>query len=415
MVKIDFYKDFSEKEFINDEYFQNWVLKPGSEGANSFWNNFIESYPEKKVKVEKAKAALKEIPFGKELFEEDLSDEKIITSFQRLSNILGLKGNEIKNSPVIYFSRKWWMAAASMIILLGVGIYFNFFIDKQQPVEIATSLLNDVPAPKGNKAIITLSDGRQVSIDSLASGQLAINNNILITKNSKGEIIYSGKDNLGLMAYNTLYNPRGSKVQTITLADGTRVWLNAASTLRYPVTFSGTDRSVELNGEGYFEVAHNVQKPFHVSVNDMDVKVLGTHFNVNAYDDETEIKTSLLEGSVAISRGSKSLMIKPGEQAVVAGLKNSNQQQIFIRTIDTDDVIAWKNGFFAFRHSDLNEIIKQVSRWYDVEVDSKGNIKKQEFTGKIDRSLGLSDVLKILERTGVRFKIEEGRRMTILN
>ena len=320
-----------------------------------------------------------------------------------------------KPAPVKTINRKWWMVAASIIILLGVGIYFNFFNDKQQAVELAKSLPIEVEAPKGNKAIITLSDGRQVSIDSFTSGKIAIHNNMVITKNSNGEIVYSGKENEEAIAYNTLYNPRGSKVQTITLADGTRVWLNAASSLRYPVAFSGKERTVELNGEGYFEVAPNAQKPFHVAVNDMDVEVLGTHFNINAYEDEKQIKTSLLEGSVKVNSGSKSIMIKPGEQAALANSKNNADGDITINTLIGDDVIAWKNGFFAFRHSDLNEILKQLSRWYDIDVDYKGNNKKQEFTGKIDRSLGLSDVLKILDRTGVRFKIEEGKRLTILN
>ena len=320
-----------------------------------------------------------------------------------------------KRAPIKLINTKWWMAAASIIILLGVGIYFTFFNEMQAPVELAKSLPIDIEAPKANKAIITLSNGQQILVDSISNGQVTTHDNMLITKNSKGEIIYSGKDNNGAIAYNTLYNPRGSKVQTITLADGTRVWLNAASSLRYPVAFSGKERTVELSGEGYFEVAHNAQKPFHVAVNNVNVQVLGTHFNVNAYEDELEIKTTLLEGSVKINSADKSAIIKPGEQAVVSSLKNKLKEGISIRATDVEDVVAWKNGFFAFRHSDLNEILKQLSRWYDIEVVYNGKIEKQEFTGKLDRSLVLSDVLKILDRTGVRFKIEEGKKLVILN
>ncbi len=320
---------------------------------------------------------------------------------------------EKQEAPVKRMNSKWWLAAASIIILLGVGSYFIFFNNAQPDNNMAKTLPTiptDVAAPKANKAIITLSNGQQVPIDSLSSGQLAMQGNMLITKNSNGEIIYSGgSDNNGAMAYNTLYNPRGSKVQTITLADGTQVWLNTESSLRYPVAFSGKERKVEITGEAYFEVAHNAQMPFYVTSNDVSVKVLGTHFNVNAYEDENLLKVTLLEGLVNVSKGSSALKLTPGQQAEIGTTINLNKD------CNTEDVMAWKNGFFAFRHADLNAILKQVSRWYAIDVDYKGSNNNQEFSGKIDRNLGLSEVLRILERTGVHFKIEGGKRLTILN
>lgn len=319
---------------------------------------------------------------------------------------------EKQAAPVKHMNNKWWLAAASIIILLGVGSYFIFFNNAQPNNNMAKTLPaipKDIEAPKQNRAVITLSNGQQVSIDSLTSGQLAMQGNMLITKNSNGEIIYSGTENNGAMAYNTLFNPRGSKVQTITLADGTQVWLNAESSLRYPVAFSGKDRKVEITGEAYFEVAHNAQMPFYVASNDVSVKVLGTHFNVNAYEDESLLKITLLEGLVNVSKGSTALKLTPGQQAEIGTSISLNKD------CNTEEVMAWKNGFFAFRHSDLNVILKQLSRWYAIDVDYKGSGKKQEFSGKIDRNLGLSEVLKILERTGVHFKIEGGKRLTILN
>jgi ferric-dicitrate binding protein FerR (iron transport regulator) len=146
----------------------------------------------------------------------------------------------------------------------------------------------------------------------------------------------------------------------------------------------------------------------------MDVEVLGTHFNINAYEDERIIKTTLLQGSVKVSKGNESVLIKPGEQAAVVDMPNANSQKMKVQNVDVDDVVAWKNGFFSFKHSGLVEITMQLSRWYDIDVAYKGNIEEQEFTGKIDRSLNLGQVLKILERTGVHFKIDEGRKLTIL-
>ncbi len=319
---------------------------------------------------------------------------------------------EKQQAPVRQMKRKWWLAAASVIFLLGIAIYFVTINNAQSSLTTAEALdkfSNKIEAPQQNKAIITLSNGQQVPIDSLISGQLAMQGNMLISKNSKGEIIYSGSDNNAAISYNTLFNPRGSKVQTITLADGTQVWLNAESSLRYPVAFSGKERKVEITGEAYFEVAKNANMPFYVTANEVSVKVLGTHFNVNAYGDENTLKVTLLEGLVNVSKGMANLKLTPGQQAAIGKTIALNKE------CNTEEVMAWKNGFFAFSHADLNEILKQLSRWYAIDVAYKATDNKQEFSGKIDRSLGLSQVLKILERTGVHFKIEAGKKLTILN
>ncbi len=319
--------------------------------------------------------------------------------------------HEKQLAPIKRMNNKWWLAAASIIILLGVSSYFIFFNNNKPRNNIAKTLSahpTDIQAPTTNKAIITLSNGKQIPIDSLNSGQLAMQGNMLITKNSKGEIIYSG-DNDESLAYNTLYNPRGSKVQTLTLADGTQVWLNAESSLRYPVAFSGKERKVEITGEAYFEVAPDTKKPFYVSSKEVSVKVLGTHFNVNAYDDEPLLKVTLLEGLVKVSKGAATLKLNSGQQAEIGSNISLNTN------INTEEVMAWKNGFFAFRRANLNEILKQLVRWYDIETDQKESGKQMAFSGKIDRSLGLNEVLKILEQTGVKFKIENGKKLIILN
>lgn len=317
-----------------------------------------------------------------------------------------------ESAPVKRLHSKWWVAAASILFLLGIGSYYMFSPFAKPEVDTIEGLYsfsNKIGTPQQNKAIITLSNGQQVSIDSLSSGQLAVQGNMLISKNSKGEIIYSGSDNNGAISYNTLFNPRGSKVQTITLADGTQVWLNAESSLRYPVAFSGKERKVEITGEAYFEVAKNTQMPFYVTSNDVSIKVLGTHFNVNAYPEESIRKVTLLEGLVNVSTGMANLKLTPGQQAAIGNTMQLNKE------CNTEEVMAWKNGFFAFSHANLNEILKQLSRWYAIDVVYKVAGNKQEFSGKIDRHLGLSEVLKILERTGVHFKVEGDKKLTILN
>jgi ferric-dicitrate binding protein FerR (iron transport regulator) len=209
--------------------------------------------------------------------------------------------------------------------------------------------------------------------------------------------------------YNTLSNPRGSKVISLTLSDGTRVWLNAGSSLRYPASFasSAVNREVKITGEAYFEVAHDASKPFIVSKNDVSVTVLGTHFNVNAYDDESDIKITLLEGSVRVNKGSNTGLLKPGQQAQV-----SSSVKVLNNT-DVEQVMAWKNGKFSFNGSDIKTVMRELARWYDVNVEYKDEIKETFFV-KLDRNTNMSNVFRILQTTGaVHFKIE-GKKVTVM-
>jgi ferric-dicitrate binding protein FerR (iron transport regulator) len=192
------------------------------------------------------------------------------------------------------------------------------------------------------------------------------------------------------------------------LADGTKVWLNAASSLRFPAAFAGKERIVELNGEGYFEVAKNASMPFHVRVHDMDVQVLGTHFNINAYTDETAMRTTLLEGSVQVSQGEQTQLLTPGQQAAAS----QNGQIQLADGVDVEEVMAWKNGMFQFQGADLETILRQAARWYDIDVEYKQRISDR-FSGQISKNVNLSQLLKILELTGkVHFEIE-GRKIIV--
>jgi len=336
--------------------------------------------------------------------EKDLIQKMIEARIMKQVNSMPKKG-------VFYLkSRYQWWAAASVILLLGFCSYFLFFHQATKPIQVANVLNNNVKAPQSNKAIITLSNGQKVFLDSIGNGALAIQGNVKLVKLSSGKIAY--QNNSGevstKMEYNTLSNPRGSNVINMVLADGTRVWLNAGSSLTYPVSFIGNERKVSVLGESYFEVAHDASKPFIVNNGVMDIQVLGTHFNVNAFrDDGNTIKVTLLQGSVKINNGSTSGILKPGQQAVVAkGIK-------VVNNVDIDLVMSWKNGYFQFDNASLENVLKEVSRWYDVDVVYEGKNQPRQFVGEIQRDLSLSEMLKILAKNNVHYRIE-GRRLIVL-
>ncbi|HEY5408355.1 MAG TPA: FecR domain-containing protein [Ginsengibacter sp.] len=315
--------------------------------------------------------------------------------------------------------RRWWWAAASVILLIGVGSYFIFSHKVTKQVEVAKAIIStDVKAPATNRAMITLANGQKIYLDSTGNGKLATQNNTAIIKTADGKIEYSEAskgEGVGGEVYNTLTNPRGSKVIDMTLADGSHVWLNAGSSVTYPVTFIGNKRKVSISGEAYFEVTHNAAKPFTVSNGETTIQVLGTHFNVNAYDDEEGIRVTLLEGSVKVSNNSKNKMIKPGQQALIfSSTGGGREEDIKVQAADLEEVMAWKNGKFEFGEAtDIPTIMRQIARWYDVDVEYKGTVKGH-IGGTISREVNASQVFRMLEMTGVvDFRIE-GKKVIVM-
>ncbi|MBC7508981.1 MAG: FecR domain-containing protein [Ferruginibacter sp.] len=322
-----------------------------------------------------------------------------------------------KNTPVININstKKWWrvaIAAASVVFFIGMGYRFlqptdNRIAVKNKPAP--SQIGNDVK-PGANKAILTLSNGSQIVLDSASNGLLAKQGNARITKLPGGEITYNTN---GLAAkeilYNTMTTPIGGLYQLL-LPDGSKVWLNSASAIRYPTQFFGSERRVEITGEAYFEVTKNASMPFTVKVNNnTSVQVLGTHFNINAYSDEAEIKTTLLQGVVKISRGSSSSLLKPGQQAQI----NKNGSIKVIPDADMEEAVAWKNGNFQFNSADIATVLRQASRWYDIEIVYAGNkIPDDKFSGKISRAVNLSSLLKWMQWSDVHFKLE-GKKLII--
>jgi transmembrane sensor len=304
---------------------------------------------------------------------------------------------------------RWW-AAASVVALFGTLGYFMFFTGTGKPEPIAKVLPNDIQAPQANRAMITLANGQKIYLDSAGNGSLAVQGNVQLVKLASGQISYqheSGTES-GKMEYNTLSNPKGSKVINMVLSDGSKVWLNAGSSLTYPVSFMGSERRVSVEGESYFEVAHNASMPFIVKNGTVDIRVLGTHFNVNAFhDDGEDVKVTLLEGSVKINNANATGLLKPGQQALV----NNNVK--IKNDVDLDLVMAWKNGYFQFANSSLQNVLKELSRWYDVNVVYEGKNQPRQFVGEIQRDLNLTEVLKILEKNKVHFKIE-GKNLIVM-
>jgi ferric-dicitrate binding protein FerR (iron transport regulator) len=290
-----------------------------------------------------------------------------------------------------------WLSWAAAVAVIMLAVYF--WSQKEQSP--AMTQLNKNVTPGMNKAILTLSDGSAIALDSAGKKMFRQGNTAIYQQN--GQLQYNVQGNAPAFSYNTLTTPRGGQYQLI-LPDGSKVWLNAASSLRYPTAFSANERLVELTGEAYFEVQSSSAKPFRVKVNNTMVDVLGTHFNIMAYNDEQAIRTTLLEGSVKVG----SHVLHPGQQAAVTG---DNEVKV-LDNVDVQEAVAWKNGIFQFNRAPLQVVMRQLSRWYDVEVVYEGKIPDLEFLGKMQRELNLSEVLSILEKSGVRFRID-GRKIIV--
>lgn len=328
-----------------------------------------------------------------------------------------------ESSPSFYvYYIKQFSVAALILMAISIGLYFysNRKLTEapaEQFAEINTH--NDI-LPGNNKAILILADGSRISLDDAERGLLASQGNTAITKTSNGEIVYEKnptdkKKNVPVrFAINTIQTPKGGKYQ-VRLPDGSKVWLNSASTLSYPTAFTGKERVVKLKGEAYFEIAPNKSLPFRVESDDQIVEVLGTHFNVNSYDNEDFTKTTLIEGSVKVILNTKSnisgktRLLKPGEQSSI----NSSKSDIKIENVDTEKAIAWKNGYFKFKNTPIQEIMREVERWYDVELIYEGNMPTDEFTGFVSNEVNISAVLKILEQSGgVKFTVK-GKKLKV--
>jgi transmembrane sensor len=306
--------------------------------------------------------------------------------------------------------RKWYWAAAVLTLFIAGTIYYY---TRQTSMEQLVAQ-SDV-APKhtivagSNRATLLLANGNTIALNDEHNGTLAQQGNTQVVKLNAGQLAFqsgNGKDAGNTAALNTLSTPRGGQYQ-ITLVDGTVVWMNAASKLIFPTSFNGKDRKVKLIGEAYFEIAPNEHQPFILNVNNMQIRVLGTRFNVKAYDDEPVVKTTLLQGMVKVAAKDKEVLLKPGQQA-----KMNNSGEMNVVMVNVDDVMSWKNGILSFNDVTIEEVMLQIARWYDVEIIYPEGIPRGLFRGEIDKAADITTVLKILEVSGVRFNVE-GRKILV--
>lgn len=309
-------------------------------------------------------------------------------------------------------SRLWprLAIAATVLIVVATGVWFAYRPTLKEQQQTAYQIPNIAPAT--NKAVLTLANGKQITLASAQNGQLATQNGITVSKTADGELNYQGATASAEVNYNMVSIPRGGRQYHLVLADGSNVWLNAASSIRYPTAFNARERVVELSGEAYFEVAHQSAHPFKVKSKQQMVEVLGTHFNVNAYDDEPALKTTLLQGRVKVSRGDDQFVVlQPGQQASV-GADNYNLG-INVNNADTEQVMAWKNDEFNFDNTDVPTMLRQISRWYDVDIEYRGhNTDKLRLSGTFSRNMNAANAFRLLQFSGLKLR-SEGRKIII--
>lgn len=318
--------------------------------------------------------------------------------WQKIQSFLAIAPEQKRLSRI---KKSYWLAAATVAgLAIGSALWLMYFPSgEKHPAQASSASYTDIAAPSASKAMIILQDGSRVVLDSLNPGTLAATKYTNIQKTTDGSIVYQpDAESDTALFFNTLINPRGSRTVQLTLRDGTRVWLNVDSEIKYPVSFTGQKRKVEVYGEAYFEVAPDKQHPFEVTTGSTTVQVTGTHFNVNAYKDEALVNITLLEGAVQVNGKDQKVNLHPGEQAQVGKSIQLKKQ------VNTEAVMAWKNGLFSFQGTDIHTIMRQLSRWYDIDVEFTDTIR-ENFYGDISRDNPLSTALDMLESTGsIHFK-----------
>ena len=355
---------------------------------------------------------------------EDQENEDPIFSLEMSENILknilsevgDVKSQTEETVPLSLFTwpilSKSLSAAAAIIILLGIGLYFKSSLNINPGNQIASVQINPDALSGVNKAVLILGNGQKFILDSLSNGLIAKTENFEVNKTENGQLVYHAFDknhkNARTEDFNTLITPRGGEYR-ITLPDGSKVWLNATSSLKFPGVFKGNIREVELKGEAYFEITKNSAMPFRVKSNGAQIKVIGTHFNVKSYGNEKLMKTTLVEGSIKITAGNSSHTLKPGQQAIL-----TNGKMSVLDNVDMEEQLAWKNGLFLFKDASIKDVMEQAALWYDLKVTFEGKIPEKYLTGKVSRSVNASEFMKLLNYAGVKFEIT-GKNIIILN
>jgi len=387
-----------------------------------------EISPEEKIELQEW---LDASPINRKRFEQRIRAENLLEGIalwqeaeERAPAFDAMMGKRLEEtSPihkrVLFLNGRWGslvVAASVLAVAVGATWLWSMHGTRRVPQGPPANIAADL-APGGNKAMLTLSTGATIVLDNAENGALARQGNTKVVKLDSGEIAYQSPVTAGReILYNSISTPKGGQYKLI-LSDGTKVWINAATVLRYPIAFSGATRTIELTkGEAYFEIAHDASRPFIVQVpamhpgdKDLSVQVLGTSFDVNAYQDEPDTKTTLLTGAIKVTKGAKAVVLQPGQQAQIT----ANSESIIVSSsIDATGAVAWKDGMFSFDRAGTEAVMRQLARWYDVEVTYEGVIPVRQFVGTVPRNVPVSYVLKGLEYNDVHFKIE-GKKIIV--
>lgn len=337
----------------------------------------------------------------------DYNRHEILNSL--MTRIAAEEEKEMPIRKTISIHRRRWVAAAAIAVLVAGGFYL---IHRKQPA--SANLVAgeehwqqfDLP-PGKNGAILTLSSGKRILLDSVRNGALENQGNAHLVKETDAISYQAEQHRQDQVVYNSMSTPRSRQYQLI-LSDGSRVWLNAASSIRFPTSFPGNERRVEITGEAYFEIAPDKEKPFIVQTGNMEVQVLGTHFDLMAYDDENHISTTLIEGAVKVKSGSQERVLSPGQQGSI----EKSSGNLSVKEVETDPVIAWTQERLALTNADFGGLMRQISRWYDVDVVFDGKIPDLQIGGFIHKDVYLSTVMEFLGRNGLHYRME-GRKIII--
>lgn len=380
-------------------------------------SSLFKAYYEKTATVEERRelAALLNLPQNQELLPDLLAevwenaepDHSIILPEKAAEMLAGILYKE----PAPVRMLNWWRYVAAAIIVLSLGTAAWFILAKSKaPVPLVEIPVENDISPAHHKATLTLAGGKVVTLDTASAGLLTQQGNTKVNVKD-GQLTYNRMSPANAeVIYNTLATARG-ETYSLTLADGSVVSLNAASSIRFPVAFNGPKRIVEITGEAYFKVAKNARQPFIVHTSQMDVLAVGTAFNVNVYNDEEAPATTLVEGVVKVSTAGEAQvkMLYPAQQARL------EKQNLLVNTrVNVEEVTAWKNGLFHFESADLKTILKELARWYDIEVVYEGKVSTEKFYSIMNRNSTLSSVLKALQANGVKFRIE-GKKLIVQN
>ena len=370
------------------------------------------------------KASPEEIIFVEKYYQsfesvDGFTDNLSETEIQQLQSQLyqkinsGIAITEVKQAVVVPLWRKVAAAAsvAAAVLLLVFGGWYLFFQNspKNVPQQLAINSVKTEILPGKTRATLTLDDGKEIVLDTAQNGLLAEQGNTLI-HNSNGTLVYNGVND-GAVRYNTLTTHKGEQYP-LTLSDGTEVFVDASSTIRFPVVFNGDQREVSINGRAYFHVAENKSKPFYVVKGDKKVRVYGTQFNVSAYDNEKDMKVTLVQGSVKVMNGASEGMMVPGQQAILAKLNSTIN---IIDNADIEQAIAWKNGVIAIHHADVSSILQEIERWYDVDIEVIGELPKKDLYFDVSRNAKLSELLRIFEIYHIKYSIDAAKRKLTVN